>query len=318
VIVDESGRYVSTQLNENVLWRYDRRWRGVTMHQPYGDSAFTTIDGLHHFAVVHQPEAGGEIEVTLRTAKDPATVLATARFVDAWVFEGEPQLWGLVPEYVVTKQKDGTNGLLRIEDDAEVDPLEGFDGAHVVVGVPDSRLVVVGGPASYTVYDPVAARAIRRYELAGGNQAPSMKFRNGEELWLNDVDTMLKIETKQFEVIDAAGSETSETSEIADPADGLPGGAGDDSGGFGKWNFAAGNELCVVTRPEVADVLVLDTVSMLPVARGVFKSGRPTEALLLGRNSIVATDVSGAALRARLRKVPVQIDAAGPPRPETD
>jgi hypothetical protein len=296
VIVDESGRYVSTQLNENILWRYDRRWRSVTMHQPYGDSVFTTIAGPHHFAVVNQPDAGGQIEVTLRPASDPAQVVATARFVDTWVFEGEPQAWAWVPEYIVTRQADGSNGLLRIEDDAEIDSLEGFGAAHSIVGVPDSRLVIIGGPASYSVYDPVAGRTIRHFELAGGNQAPTMRFRNGEELWLNDVETMLKIETKQFEVVDAAGSEMG-----AQPGSE----ATTHQGGFGGWNFAARNELCLVARPGLGDVLVLDAVSMLPVARGVFKSGRPTEAMLLGRNSLVATDESGTALRTRLRKVPL-------------
>jgi hypothetical protein len=312
VIVDESGRYVHTQLNETTLWRYDRRWRKVSMCQPYGDKAFTTIDGKHHFAVVHQAEPGGEVEVTLRSAADPEAVLATGRFVDTWIFEGEPKLWGRVPEYIITKQKDGNSALLRIEDDAEVDPLEGFESAHTVVAVPNSRLVVVGGAGSYTVYDPVAMRAIRHYQLAGGNQLPFMRFRNDEELWLNDVDTMLKIETKQFEVIDAAGSDIGETE---GPSEGQTEGPSEgpiegpkELGGFGRWTFAAGNELCVVTRPNVGDVLVLDAVSMLPVARGVLSRGLPLEAVLIGRNTIVATDVEGKPLRTRLRRVTINFE----------
>jgi hypothetical protein len=306
VITDESRRYVLTQLNPSTLWHYDRRWRRVSAYQPHAEDAFTTLEGRHHFAVVHQPEAGGKIEVTLRSANAPTTVLATGRFVDSWVFEGEAKLWGLVPEYLVTREKDGRNGLLRIEDDAEIDALEGFTSVNTIIGVPDSRLVIVGSPGSYTVYDPIAVRSIRHYQLAGGNQSPSMQFRNNEELWLNDIDTMLKIETKQFEVIDAAGSELDEGVE-ADTVVGRP-------GGFGRWNFAAEKELCVVTRPNVGDVLVLDAVSMLPVARGVFKHGQPMEALLIGRNTVIATDANGEVLRTRLRRVTTHFEGSeGPP-----
>jgi hypothetical protein len=304
VLLDESGRYALTQLNESTLWRYDRRWRGVAAFQPHGDAAVRVIEGTHHFLVVHQSEPGGEIEVTVRPAAAPEVVLATGRFVDAWHFEGDSQAFGKVPDYVLVEQSDGSPALLRIADDAEIDALEGFDSVVDVAHVPDSRLVVISGVAAYTVYDPAISKAIRHFELAGGNPTPMMGFRNGEELWMNDTDTMLKIETRQFEVQDAAGSQidASVDPETAEPL-----------GRFGRWTFAAGNELCVVTRPEMGDVLVLDGVSMLPVARGIFDRSSPFDAVLSGRNSIVAVDARGKALRTRLRRVKIHFeDAPGP------
>lgn len=300
VITDESGRYALTQLNETVLWRYDRRWRSVSMHQPFGDMPFTSVEGKHHLAVISQPNPGGEIAVSIRAVAHPEIVLATGTFIDTWVFEGEPSLWALVPEYILISQKDGRTGLLRIADNAEIDILEGFDTPHAVAQVPNSRLVVLAGPASYTVYDAVAERSIRHFELAGGNQKPMLRFRNSEELWLNDVDTMLKVETKSFEVVDAAGSDVGEHTHVDTPTEKL--------GGFGRWTFAAENELCVVTRPNVGDVLVLDGVSMLPVARGIFNRGLPIEAMLMGRNTIIATDIQGRPLRTRSRRVTVNFE----------
>jgi len=309
VIVDDSGRYVLTQLNGTTLWRYDRRWRSVETYRPYGDVEFSVVEGKHHLATVSQPEAGGEIEVVVRSPKSPADALASAKYIDTWLFDGDSPMWANVPEYVITRQKDGQNGLLRIEDDAEIDPLEGFEGAHAIAQVPNSRLVVIAGPGAYTVYDPIARRAIRHYQLASGNQSPSLRFRNEEELWLNDVDTMLKIETRQFEVIDAAGSEVEHHVEEEIPGK---------LGGFGRWTFAADNELCVVTRPNVGDVLVLDVVSMLPVARGVFAKGVPIEAALVGRNTVVAVDAGGRPLRTRLKKVAVNFETAPAEEAPTD
>jgi len=304
VIVDESGRYVLTQLNENTLWRYDRRWRRSTTYQPYGQTTFSVIEGKHHLATVLQREAGGELEVKVLSPTAPDVAIGTATYVDTWVFEGAPQVWANVPEYIITRQKDGTNGLLRIEDDAETDPLEGIETVHQVAQVPGSRLVVLSGPGTYTVYDPVATRSIRHFELAGKNEVPNLRFRNEEELWINDLDTMLKVETRQFEVADAAGSDV-EAADGGEPSR--------EHGSFGRWTFAAANELCVVTRPTVGDVLVLDVVSMLPVARGIFRRGTPLEAMLVGRNSIVAVDADGNRLGTRLKKVAINFEAPEAP-----
>lgn len=289
-----------TQLNATTLWQYDARWRKVQTLQPYGEAGFTVVEGKHHLAVIAQSEAGGEIEVTVRSARSPEDVLATGRFIDTWVFEGDSQAWAMVPEYIITTKQDGTKGLLRIADDAEIDPLEEFEPALEVVAVPNSRLVIIASSGAYTVYDPIAARAIRHFQLAGGNPEPTLRFRNNDELWVNDIDTMLKIETREFEeVLDAAGSDIEQE---------------DTHGGFGRWTFAAGNELCVVTRPSVGDVLVLDVISMLPIARGVFSNGVPVEAVLVGRNTVVAVDVDGRALRTRVKKVAINFE----PAPEAD
>lgn len=304
MIADESGRYVLTQLNDKTLWRYDHRWRKVDTYEPYGDAGFSAIEGEHHVGLVSQPEAGGEIEVTVRSAKNPTGILATARFMDTWVFEGQSQMWAAIPEYFLTQKKDGSRGLLRIADDAEIDPLEDFEAVLSVEAVPNSRLVVIASPGAYTVYDPIATRAIRHFKLAGENPTPRLRFRNNDELWVNDVDTMLKIETRQFEeVLDAAGSDI-------EPSDIEPSEIGQEGvhGGFGRWNFARENELCVITRPSVGDVLVLDAISMLPVARGVFSTGVPLDVILVGRNSVVAVDAGANLLRTRVKRVAMRFE----------
>lgn len=300
MILDETGRYALTQLNESTLWRYDMRWRGVTMHQPYGDNPITTVEGTHYVLVVHQANDGSDITATVRGPRDLEVVLASGTFNDGkWSFEGEVDYWEKVPEYIIVKRADGGPALVRLADDADIDPLEGFKSALRVSHVPDSRLVVIAGEGAYTVYDPIARRAIRHYELSGKNSNPYLRFRNADELWINDTDTMLKLDTKKFQVVDAAGSETG--SEDVDQSKLPP-----DLGNFGRWTFAADNELCVVTRPNMGDVLILDGVTMLPVGRGIFGQVRPIDALLAGRNKIVAVDEKGFGHRARTRRVNIR------------
>jgi hypothetical protein len=292
MITDPGQRFALAKVGDTHLWRYDKRWWSTRLIEPAEGEPFTFVEGRHHAIVV--VERDGRIDVSVRGPADPETPLATGSFDGKWVFEGNSQMWSTVPDFILVN-----DGLLRIADDATIDPLDGFVDVVSVTPVPDSRLVVITSNGAYTVYDAVARRSIRHYELTGKNPSPVARFRNDDELWLSDRGTMLKLDTKQFEVIDAAGTE-------------LDGEAGPEKEGEGRdpsleelgpWALVANGELCAVTRPNLGDVLLLDGLSMLPVARAVFAPAIPTDAILMGRNLMVAVDERGGARRARSRPV---------------
>ena len=290
MIVDTSGRYLLAH-SDGQLWNYDARWRSTKMIELEAEGTVFAAEGAGYLSLA---ETFGDItKVTVRSPARPEESLATGTFTEAsWHFEGDPSLWASVPDYVIVPGDNDHPGILRVADGAEFDPLDGIGPIHQVIDVPESRLVLLISEGGMSVYDPVARSSVGRHDLAEQNKTPLARFRSSDEVWISDINTMLKLETKKFEPIDAAGSEAEGG---ADLSDGI--------GRFAGWTFAAGTELCVVTRPDMGDVLVLDAVSMLPVAQAVFTAGSPVDAALIRRNVIVGRTLNGRTLRGRARKV---------------
>ena len=310
MIVSSDGLRAVAALEGAGLWTYDRRRRRTAVVDPTDGRPFLIREGTGAFALLERVDGGAR--VTVRDVREPLEVLASADLdADAWRFAGDNRQWARVPEHVLLVDGDHRR-LARLADDAAVVDISELGPVHQVEMVPGSRLVVLAGPGALSVFDPVAGRELRHLQLAGGEQHPLVRFRNGEELWVNDVDTMLKIETRQWQVVDAAGSETAEGAEPrAIPVDPEPVAAGEaedataSAGRFGGWTWAGDGELCVVSRPGTGDVLVLDAVSMLPVAHGLV-GGAPIDAALLGRNLVVAVEGDGGTRRSRARRVRIR------------
>lgn len=294
MISDTTQRYLLAKVGDK-LWRYDARFRTYKFIPVADGAPFDVIEGNIALAVVVHDEEQDQIVVTVRAPKEPENALATGVFQDGkWSFIGDKQAWELVPEYILIPRSDVHSDLLRIEDGAEIDDLEDVDNVHDVVHIPNSRLVLLVREGSWLVYDPMTKKSFGNHELAGKEPKPQIRFRNKDEMFVNDVDTMLKVESKHFKVLDAAGSDVAHDTEDKARA-----------GSFGQWTFAAGGELVVIPRPYLGDVLVLDAVSLLPVARGVFRRGTPIDAMMIGRNTLVAVAPDGVPLRVRARRVKV-------------
>lgn len=278
------------------LLRFDSRWRSTRSFMACADklSGYTHLDvleGNYHFAVIERGENTG-LRITLRSVDHPDLCTATGEFQSGnWHFSGEHQQWANVPEYLLVREKFSYS-VLRIADDATTIDLDGIDDALGVIAVPNSRLLVISRIGGMSIFDVYAKRVIHTYRFKEHNPTPTIRFR-GEELWANDVTTMLKLDAK-FAVIDAAGSEL-ETEH--DPT----------HGAISSWTFAAGAELCLVTRPDMHDVVVLDTVTMLPVAHAVFPAwSRPKEAVLCGTRTVIGQLEDGSLVCQRLRRVRFQ------------
>lgn len=387
------------------LRSYDRRWwrtATVDLGAIAQASRVEIFEGVGHVMVVaHGANGEGpQVRASVRAVEAASIEVASAGFDGAtWSFEGDHQVWAHVPEQLLVDAGDdeieragpvppaaagdaqgatvarARRALLRIADGATPIALEGLGDVRSALQVPGSRLVVLGAEQTVSVYDPVARRELRHLQVTSGGGVPSMRFRTPEELWVADGDTMLKLETARWEVIDAAGSQLQGNVPASSPVvgsssasfeplvhgraapgpggEGQPGegqglaadeavdrdreddgerGAAPNSGGrlgtttgatgslvddgpggtgagggaaargaFGGWTFAADHELCVVARPGLGDVLVLDALTMLPVAQAVV-GGQPVDATMVGRNTIVSLDASGSISHRRARR----------------
>lgn len=299
MITDPGGRYLLTQLNSRELWHYDKRWRKYEL-LGFGDEKEARVyEGVHHLCSVVDTKPGEALTATVYSAEDPKNPIATAVFDnDKWTFEGDKQAWAWVPEYILVPLENDQQALLRIADNCELFNVSELGKVIDVVPVPDNRIVLLIGEGKFWVFDPISHRSFWSQQLAQANPRPVARFRNNEEVWINDLDTMLKLEAKKFEIIDGAGSDISDQGEAH-------------HGHFGRWTFAAQGELCVITRPSMGDVLVIDALSMAPVAQGVFRAS-PVDAMLVGRNTLVGVAEDGSPLRTRARRVPRQPRTAAP------
>lgn len=301
MITDPRHRYatfLATTESESELRRYDRIL-GTTRVLPLPVAeegrrvSVSAQEGEHHLAVIAVDDETGEIDLTLRDAKHPDRIRTAGQFrQENWTFFGDVPLWGTLEQWLLLRS-DSVE-LLRIEDEASRVPLPEIPEALSVAQLQGTRLVVVTAPQTLYVVDPVPGRVVRTVTLKGGGTHPIVRVR-GEEVWINDADTMLKLDAVRFSVLDAAGSELEAGSTDAEPL-----------GVITDWGFVRGGELVVIVRQALHDVVVLDALTMHPVGHAVFpQHAALVAATLVGRRTILAKTTEGWLTTARLRKVPL-------------
>ncbi len=231
-------------------------------------------EGVSGYFVLVVEETTEGVSCSVRHVSRPDTAVATGQFADEhWAFEGESQLWANVPEYLLIPAGGARRHLLRIADGATPDALEHLGVVTAVSGVPNSRLVVLAGEGHITAWDPVGRRAGVHLRLTGGTDNPTMRFRSeGAELWVNDGSTLLKFETKTWDVIDAAGSEP-------------------EGGSIVHWDFDSTQSHCAVVRENQTGVILIDVETMLPVGHAQFDAHTVDSLAVDGR--IIALDQNG-------------------------
>ncbi len=289
MIVDESGRYLLRQLNSTTLWRYDRRWRRTQQLSPFAGAEFSCVEGKARVLLARTVE--GRLVTSVHGAVEPGTALASGVYENGkWTFTGDNQAWAHVPEYTFLSSDDAKRALLRIGDGAEPDPLEDVDGVTSVIDVPESRLVVLAGGGRITVYDPHSRHAGFRLSLPSASTAksdPRLRFRDGgKELWLNDFSSLLKLETRNWTVVDAAGF-VADAEQQSSPL-------------INEWTFTSDESAAVVCRSDQHSVGVVDTET-LELITEISCNSEPVDAVLIDER-VVATDNLGKVLRGRARR----------------
>lgn len=225
---------------------------------------------------------------TIRRIDDVETVVASAVWDgEGWTLDGDSSIWEDAPRYVQVDRGDGQSGLVRLTDGpASIDPLSwfwegsydhGWQGLFAPVEIPgESRLIFpVQRDSHPVIYDPEARRVVGRLNLAGGHGNPSLRFlRTGPELWADDRDTLLRLRTDTWHVVD------SQVLQEASDA-----GVGQFIGDF--W-IPYDERVCFVARPFSGDVLTLD-MDTFTVTSEIKLGRQPLEVARLG-DELIARD----------------------------
>lgn len=236
---------------------------------------------------------------TIRRIDDVETVLASAVWDgEGWTLDGDASIWEDVPRYVKVDRGDGLSGLVRLaEGPASIDPLNwfwdgpydhGWQGLFGPVEIPgESRLIFpVQRDSHPVIYDPEARRVVGRLTLSGSHGNPSLRFlRTRPELWADDRDTLLRLRTDTWDVMD------SQVLQGASDA-----GVGQFIGDF--W-IPYDERVCFVARPFSGDVLTLDT-DTFTVTSEIQLGRQPLEVARLGDELIARDWKTRSLMRAEL------------------
>ena len=254
--------------------RRDFRWRKTTQVSLDVDVVSYFEGESGNFLIVESQDTS-TVSCSVRSIADPVHAVASGAFDGSdWAFSGESQAWATVPEYLMIPGDGKRRHLLRIADGAKPDPLEHLGVIDAVCPVPHSRLVVLSGEAHLTVWDPVGRRAGAHLRLVAGTELPEMRFRNtGSELWVNDGSSLLKLETKNWEIVDAAGF-GDEPGSDQEPREVVP--------SIVRWVFDEAQQTCGVIQAGEPRILLIDAASMLPLETLQF-AFQPADVLVRGR-----------------------------------
>jgi hypothetical protein len=260
-----------------------------------------------YFAVVHQRQGGGYM-VSVRHMTAPESALARVRVTGSeGRFEGDGALWRRVPRayggYDPSERSDpdAPYTLLLLEASGpacEVQRMRWFNaetydllyqGMLTPVDVPGQPLVLIPiqRDSRPVIYDIHKRDVVDRIQLADRGGNPTLLFRTPEELWADDYDTILRLDTRWVK----RGER-----HLQDPDQGIRQFIGD-------WSFSPDRSLCVIGRPFSGDVVGLDTAT-LAVTRRAKLGDQPLAGVALSDGRVFARDwQSGRPLTGRFQAV---------------
>jgi hypothetical protein len=269
------------------LWRYDIATGKEEKIEQFSNW-FTLREGSdqRHLLLIERPEPNVH-RCTVRHVTEPLRPLATAIHEPGrWTFEGDANLWELVPRFAKVVVDKRTQ-LLRIDPDhPEVDPLDWYyDGSYDLGSqglldpceIPGSRLLIlpVQRDSRPVLYDPTDRTVVGHLTLAERYGNPRLVFRrHADEVWADDYDTLVRLRPGTWEVLNAVRLQ------------------GDDPVRhqfIGSFWFPPDERLCAVPRPFSGDVLLIDP-STFAVVGQVQTGEEPLEAVVLGDGAVIARD----------------------------
>lgn len=314
MIVDSTERLVIDNMgwvDDAALWYLDLA-TDVVRRVSLGPGGYLTLmRGKGDLFVAVRRESAAAIEATVHSAASPQNVLARVR-VDQGraTFGGQADLWAAVPHAFVADHSRFANvvrPLLFLVDHrrSTVDIQElswytaGYDlmyqGLLDRVVVPDSDLLLmpIQRDSEPAIYDLTECQKIGTIKLAGRNGNPTLHFRRtASELWADDYDTILRLDTKSWHVRDSL--------RLQEDIVRTERGRGSRSGAFiGEYCFDLDEVHCAVARPFSGDVVLLDTASFKQTVRVPIGS-QPLQVALLRDGRVIARNwKTGNLLRAQ-------------------
>jgi hypothetical protein len=273
------------------LWCFDvRSGRDRRLH--FGDAKYCSLhEGERSlFAVAHHFD-GNRFEITVHSFAAPEAVLSRCIVTaDARRTEGDVAVWSGLPRNYVAYLRQSAwcdFALIRVALDGSVSLQtfewyderydKGYQGIVGVTSIPDSHLVIVSvqRDSSPVIYDPETRRKTGALALAGNFGNPRLYFRRAApELWADDYDTILKLDSKSWRVLKSTRIQRA---------------AGATAQFIGQFVFDADERVCAVARPFTGDVVGLDPAT-LEMRYRVELAKQPLEVAILHDLRVFARD----------------------------
>lgn len=224
---------------------------------------------------LHESAMQGSFTLSLRPFDRPTEVLATIRYVpNHWSFEGDQVLWPELPRYIryadneimviVPEQQTGHRLGFAWFDFTYDHDYQAICGVTQVPGQ-DLFIVSIARDSGPVVCDPITGQAIQTLSLADRHGNPKFRFRrNVPELWADDYDTLLRLDSTNYRILDSLRIQPGLTYE--EMWNGQPPSSTHTTREWsrafiGDWCFNASESLCAVARPYSYDVVLLDTAT---------------------------------------------------------
>jgi len=292
-------------VDKGSLWIFDTKNNSVTTFELSKADFLTLHQGKDdYFSVVHH-FGDGTVEITAHHFISLTRILSKV-IIKPGILQltGDISTWAYLPNNYTAFCKQilwSDFALIRlhpIEGQVELQRFnwyddsydKGYQGIVGVTEVPGQELLIVciQRDSRPILYDPVSQTKKAHIDLAERHGNPRLYFRkNNKELWVDDYDTLLKIDPKTWITLQSAR---------------LQGAASETMEFIGEYSFDVAESLCVVARPFSKDVVGLDPISMK--IRWLCKlAGQPLEATVLPNKCVIARDwKSGALLSGRLKR----------------
>ena len=308
MLISPDRRFVVSHLgwvDKASLWVYDVEKDRVNL-VPAGNAKYLSLYPCrdeHQFLVFHHFD-GKLIRLTIHTFANPAIPVCTVeRSAETSQFTGDVSALQTAPRFFVAFYNPGQDGddyLISLDwtqSIIETERFEWYNDAYdkdyqSIVGVIElasGELVVsIQRDSHPIVYDPRTKTVLRKLTLAGRLGNPKFRFaKQGRELWADDYDTILKLdsvtlERKKWRRLQGALTGTAEF--------------------IGDWSFNEDESLCLVSRPFSGDVVAISTENLK--TKYVAKTGRqPLQAVIVNNGDIIGRDwKTGDLLKGSLRQ----------------
>ncbi len=252
-----------------------------------------------HFALVHHGE-GNTTRVTAHSFADAAHVISSVELgnvsaalkkphrAEAIWPRGNSSVWAFLPKAYIVRV-DTVPFLLLVNENRDAAQLQAlpwyeqsydtmYQGILGVTEVPGSQylLISVQRDSNPVLYDPTSGNIVKRLELAARIGNPQLFFRRGaSELWASDYDTMVRVHSTTWKVLDSLKLQEGRHSMARSF--------------IGSYCFDAEENLCAVARPFSGDVVAIDPTDFTVILRAE-TGAQPQDVGLLRDNYVVARD----------------------------
>src|ERR1700676_3407700 len=252
-----------------------------------------------YFALVHHFE-DGRVQLTAHSYGNISEIIAAielqiedVKSIDVKIpiprFVGESSAWSFLPKAHVIRPF-GESFLLLIDwrqKATEIQSLSWHKEAYNtmyqeilnVTEIPGSSFLIfpIQRDSEPVLYDPSTRAIVKKLKLGGESGAPQLFFRrNAAELWASDYDTLVRIDSRNWNVISRM--------KLQEGTGGMV------RSNIGQFYLGPEEGLCLFARPYSGDVVGVDP-SAFTVTLQVETEGQPQDVGLLSSGLAVARDL---------------------------